>query len=234
MMRIVFVLLIVVILGLEAYNIGSYILLARAVFFIALTVYYKRSRFYNAHIFVFMFLFTLAESFASLMIFYDIMPSVGLAIFYISNTIYIASYLVLFRYILKYLRVNFVLKNFIFSTIVLIILGVYIAYSTIELGVLSQEDQVLNFYDHLYLVVYIVIVITVLITVLLSFISKPANSFLSFFIGILCVAFYEIITIGSFYNGDNLIINLSALALLLSGFCIIALNRNSFKVIENE
>lgn len=213
---------------LDIVDIKDHIYIPRALLFsaVAYSIYLDKKA--SRPILRFAVIFAISELIGLTSLLEKRMPGIFAACFYICNTLYLIGYIILLLYLLKTLSFKKLVDSPI-STIVMLLIGVYISYNTINIGLFTDVTvEGYDNFDNMLVVIYDLIVITVLILALLRYTTNYSSEYsLLFLIAIVFITFSEIIVTMSFYDYEDNVIRILSTILLVVGFYILQYKNKS-------
>ena len=133
--------------------------------------------------------------------------------YFIGNALYILAYISLSIEIGRNISFTYILKNYIFSVIVLFILNCYIGY---------KISQIINPYlefgsEYLTEIMYNVSMLMVLSLALLNYFCNDSKKALYVLIGAICILFSEVLSVAYLYVSHQSVLNFFTITLKLIG-----------------
>lgn len=225
------IILAVILFGLSFFELGFYMYVARAVFFLALFIYNHTNTKNDTLLYWFLLLYTISAVIGSLLILHtlDIYKPIVDITFYVCNSLNIVAYIVLLWSVIRKIQFKSDPYRYAFSATILIILGAYLWYNSLDLGVFSNPNWNHNMLDNLLLMIYMAVVVLLLATTVLGFVISVAHKTLFFVIGIISITISEIISAVSLINYSDATMQRLQLAFLIVGFCLIYLQNENLK-----
>lgn len=207
----------------------------RSIFFLGLLIYFFKLRQFNKLLYGFLLVFTISEGVSGLTFLHHYFGEIVFDYtFYVCNILYITAYVFLLFDVIKRLTSK-ALKKYWFSGFILLCLGVYLWYSTMVLGLFSNVNSWMTFYDNLLIMIYMLIVVLIFSMTVLNFIINPYNKFILFSLGVVCITFSEIISAASILNFLDPVTSSLSLGFMLIGFCLIFFNKSTLsRIIDTK
>ncbi len=134
--------------------------------------------------------------------------------YFIGNSLYILAYIALIIEIGRNLSFQYIIKNYLFSIIVLFVLNTYIAY--VLLQVVHPYLQLSA--EYILEIVYNISMLMILSLALLNYFYKDSRKSFYILIGAICIVFAEVINIAYLYVSQQNLLNFFTISLGLIGF----------------
>lgn len=133
-------------------------------------------------------------------------------IYYFTNILYVISYLFLILRFTSKLDIKFILKRFLFSILILLILDVFCVVVVTE-----TASEVLSVYEYALEFVYNAVIMILLSVALINYMYRNDNKSMLFLLASICVVFYEVIQLAYFY-----VLSTNDLGAIYSTFLVLA------------
>lgn len=231
-MKKLIIILSIIIVVLDYFNIGYYRYIGRTLFFtlIAIELFKRENLKDSGYAFCAMF-FALAQFTGVISIFFNTSKPILDYLFYLLNMFSVFAYSSLLFEFFKSLKRKVVFKKGFVSICIVLGLGLFIGVKTFEI-VLESKSTASNIMDQILIITYIFVIISTLITTIINYVindEKESDAYLIQLIGVVSVVFSEIILISMFYGEITLVPKLLSTLLFVTGISLIY-----FKLIDKK